>query len=612
MCGIGLCVKIGCTSPSKESACGLSLDTAELLRRRGPDICATEAVKLEGGATLGFLVTVLGLRGRKLTSQPVKDELGNMLAWNGEIFGGLEVSGRECDTTFLLGALSRCSSESELLNTISRIEGPWALVYLKRNEQQLWFGRDVFGRRSLLFNATGSGLSLVSCASRRLHETWTELPANGVYCLDLAESVRCQRLAVRFFPWSYFPSGELFDPKMWQPSPLGELLACPIDAGIPCPLNTELAERLPPLPPVGRTFFQKVLDDQREFVDAVAGLDRVLCEAVRRRLTNHQMVCRACIPKHRHSLGGPPDCGHAALAVLFSGGLDSMVIAALCARLLPQRCPIDLLNVAFQHQVHMIDSQSKDKRWFASYEAPDRLSAKLGLDELRRVFPQRRWNLVEVNVDKQELQSERARHIRKLIHPLDSVLDDSLGCALWFAARGRGTIVRDGEPGVAYESPARVVLLGMGADEQLGGYSRHVVKYKNYGWQGLVDEISMELNRIASRNMGRDDRIVSDHGREPRFPFLDKNVVRYLNRIPVWMKVNPCLPRGVGDKLLLRLLAFELGLDEAASRPKRAMQFGSRIVHAEEDRAKGSDVCKRLQGLDLGSVPESELAFQKS
>ncbi|CAN8004354.1 unnamed protein product [Ixodes hexagonus] len=80
------------------------------------------------------------------------------------------------------------------------------------------------------------------------------------------------------------------------------------------------------------------------------------------------------------------------------------------------------------------------------------------------------------------------------------------------------------------------------------------------------------------------------------------------------MKVNPCLPRGIGDKLLLRLLAFQLGLDEAASRPKRAMQFGSRIVHAEEDRAKGSDVCKRLQGasLDLGSIPESELAYWKS
>ncbi|CAN7947636.1 unnamed protein product, partial [Ixodes hexagonus] len=337
-------------------------------------------------------------------------------------------------------------------------------------------------------------------------QAWTELAANGLYCLDLRESVRSRRLAVRLFPWSRFPAGELFEPSLWQPSLLGESLACPLDAGIPTALNRELDERLPPLPPIGRTFFQKVLDDRREFVDAVAGLDRVLCDAVRRRLANHQLVCRACLPKHRHGSGSSPGCSHAAVAILFSGGLDSMVVAALCARLLPERCPIDLLNVAFQHQVHMIDSRSKTKSWFSSYDAPDRLSAKLGLDELARVFPRRRWNLVEVNVDKQELQAERTRHIRKLIHPLDSVLDDSLGCALWFAARGRGTVVHDNVPGVSYESPARVVLLGMGADEQLGGYSRHVVKYKNFGWQGLVDEISMELNRIASRNMGRDDR----------------------------------------------------------------------------------------------------------
>ncbi|EEC05955.1 conserved hypothetical protein [Ixodes scapularis] len=104
-------------------------------------------------------------------------------------------------------------------------------------------------------------------------------------------------------------------------------------------------------------------------------------------------------------------------------------------------------------------------------------------------------------------------------------------------------------------------------------------------------------------------RLCPTTGGEPRFPFSRQECRHYLNQIPIWMKVNPDLPRGVGDKLLLRLLAFQLGLEEAASRPKRAMQFGSRIVHAEEDRAKGSDVCRKLQQLDLGSVPESELAF---
>ncbi|KAH7964106.1 hypothetical protein HPB51_027657 [Rhipicephalus microplus] len=58
----------------------------------------------------------------------------------------------------------------------------------------------------------------------------------------------------------------------------------------------------------------------------------------------------------------------------------------------------------------------------------------------------------------------------------------------------------------------------------------------NSGWEGLIEEISSDLNRIAERNLGRDDRIISDHGREGRFPFLDRDVVSFLNRVPIWMK----------------------------------------------------------------------------
>jgi len=32
----------------------------------------------------------------------------------------------------------------------------------------------------------------------------------------------------------------------------------------------------------------------------------------------------------------------------------------------------------------------------------------------------------------------RSRHVSHLVSPLNTVLDDSIGCALWFAARGTG------------------------------------------------------------------------------------------------------------------------------------------------------------------------------
>lgn len=61
--------------------------------------------------------------------------------------------------------------------------------------------------------------------------------------------------------------------------------------------------------------------------------------------------------------------------------------------------------------------------------------------------------LKQINVRQEELQDLRRQHIADLIYPLKSILDDSLGCALWFAARGKGVI--NGQP---YTSSARVRL----------------------------------------------------------------------------------------------------------------------------------------------------------
>uniref|UniRef100_A0A8C2VNE9 Asparagine synthetase domain-containing protein 1 n=1 Tax=Chinchilla lanigera TaxID=34839 RepID=A0A8C2VNE9_CHILA len=140
-----------------------------------------------------------------------------------------------------------------------------------------------------------------------------------------------------------------------------------------------------------------------------------------------------------------------------------------------------------------------------------------------------------------------------------------------------------------------VILTGIGADEQLAGYSRHRVRFQTLGLGALNEEVAMELGRISSRNLGRDDRVIGDHGKEARFPFLDENVVSFLNSLPIWEKADLALPRGVGEKLILRLAAVELGLTASALLPKRAMQFGSRIAKMENSKEKASDRCGRLQ-----------------
>ena len=129
-----------------------------------------------------------------------------------------------------------------------------------------------------------------------------------------------------------------------------------------------------------------------------------------------------------------------------------------------------------------------------------------------------------------------------------------------------------------YRSPARILLSGLGADEQLGGYSRHAAAFRRGGWPELARELRLDVRRIADRNLGRDDRCIADRGKEVRHPYLDEAVVNYLSQLPACVKTHPSGGRDVGDKLLLRQVAHRLGLADAARRAKRAIQFGSLIA----------------------------------
>lgn len=43
----------------------------------------------------------------------------------------------------------------------------------------------------------------------------------------------------------------------------------------------------------------------------------------------------------------------------------------------------------------------------------------------------------EINVPKEELEECQRTSIADLVHPRQTILDETLGSALWFAARGR-------------------------------------------------------------------------------------------------------------------------------------------------------------------------------
>jgi len=160
-------------------------------------------------------------------------------------------------------------------------------------------------------------------------------------------------------------------------------------------------------------------------------------------------------------------------------------------------------------------------------------------------------------------------------------MDLSIACALYFAARGSGIAFSNFEPTPkAYNTPARVLLSGLGADELFGGYTRHATAWARRGFTGLIDELQLDVDRLGKRNLGRDDRIISHWGREARFPYLDEVLVKWAVECPIWEKcgfqtdalVEPETPNLEPGKKVLRLLADELGMHSVAQEKKRAVR----------------------------------------
>ncbi|ORZ03877.1 asparagine synthase-domain-containing protein [Syncephalastrum racemosum] len=470
---------------------------AEINTHRGPDAQQTQRLQV-ANQHLQFFSSVLHLRGPDTVAQPLCSQ-GNVLCFNGEIFSGLPMTLQQNDTEVLLHEIQLHG----VLETFAKAEGPYAFVYYEAQTQSLWYGRDCLGRRSLLIDDS-DGLWLSSVADPQ--RAWRELPADGIYQLCLAD-----------------PNNLTTTHKhTW-----GDALPAPF-------------------PRLNATLPDTIDDEQHE--QALTGLMQVLEEAVRLRVQD--------IPHHTKA-----ETDDVRVAILFSGGVDCITLAALAHRHLPPDEPVDLLNVAFDNP----------RTGTTSFDTPDRRTGRASLRELQEQCP-RPWRFVEINVPFSEAQEHRQTIIDRM-YPLDTVMDLSIAMALWFAARGQGSL-----NDTPYISRARVLISGLGADEQLGGYSRHREAFRHGGWTRLVEETQLDVDRISTRNLGRDDRIISDHGKEARFPFLSTHVITYLCGLPIGLKMDMTLERGVGEKRLLRRLAHRLGLVEASQQWKRAIQFGAKTA----------------------------------
>ncbi|KAL2609404.1 hypothetical protein R1flu_027977 [Riccia fluitans] len=468
---------------------------------------------------------------------------------------------------------------SSALFSVTRTMGS----HLLAGSRTLWFGRDAIGRRSLLIHRPTredprllltsvapelikpETIAAASCCEGVSKEHvdpatasifWEELTC-GIHSISYQADVGRSQGDETFRAWARVHE--------WQDPSLRKLLAWERNFVNP---NNELAHYCQTAPSCGSPA-ERVL--------------QALCEAVKRRTegirrpssSSQQLESSASSllwnGRSSHS------CAH--VAVLFSGGVDSMILAAIANQFVDPGASIDLLNVSFEGDL-----------------APDRITAVSGLRELRDVFPLRRWRLLKLDAKLSDMQSYRG-HILSLLCPSNTYMDINIGTALWLAASGKGYVHEDSSQEVKPEltqTEARVLLVGSGADEQCGGYGRHRTKFRHGGWETLECEMRLDFNRIWKRNLGRDDRCLSDHGREARFPFLDEDVVATLLDLPLWEVVNMEEPAGCGEKKILRQVARLLGLYNASLLPKRAIQFGSRIARESNRKDFGSNRAANL------------------
>jgi len=253
-------------------------------------------------------------------------------------------------------------------------------------------------------------------------------------------------------------------------------------------------------------------------------------------------------------------CNAEKVGILFSGGVDSTLIAMLASR---------FTNVV----AYSVGVEN----------APD-------LELLKQIEGKLDFKVIRVDISEKDVEENIAAVLKAVGEP--SPVRVGAAFPPFFASRA------------AHKDGLEIMLSGQGADEIFGGYWRYLPVLHDGGYKDLEGLLKKDTVELKENLVKSDIAVCKANSIELRTPFLDEDFIDFALKIRVEEKIKTLeekidLPDGAIDeyggkfyirKYILKRAAERAGVPkESVWRPKKAAQYGSG-VHKVLDRiarAKG-------------------------